>query len=813
MIVNSEHPLLLIRQQSMNDSSEVTESNEVMNEKSMAELQLEDPDIGPILQLRLQCSDQDPPEDVLAEPEAAKVLRGQWHNLRIRDGTLYQELIGKYGRPTVLQLVIPRIRKIEFIRSCHEGMTGGHRAVRSTLDQVQRRGFWYGWRRDVQRFCRQCQNCASYHRGRLPRSGPLQPMITGSVLERCHVDITGPHPRTPRGSQYILTCVDAFSKWAEAFVIPNKEAKTVARVLVEQVFCRLGTPLALLTDNAGELDGNLMQEICRLLDIDKQRTSFYHPETNSVAERFHGTLNAMMGRMISETQRDWDLLLPYVMAAYRSSVHRSTGYTPNYLMFAREVKSPTDLVYGTSIDPPPKSYDDYSVAMEDRMKQAYDLVRRELGVAAERMKRQYDIRVRPMKYHRGDWVLYFSPRNIQGRQQKWQRKYSPYLVIKEYPPVNYLIQKSSRSKPIIAHVDKLKTWTTDHPPNSWLRPDDPQADSEVSTGVINNGQDRPAGDDRDVMMNPVGDPEEELMTSTGADVNSGWRKEVGSPSLRSPRSGADVLFRQREGALATPSLCSLREPSRCDPVVVNEHIAAIDGDVTGDDAINGGQLGRAPDHGDGIVTPGVSNVIDGMVTDCGHRQGHINETSPGVIDDGVGPGYCIPGRDNGQSGRVDGDETVNLGDGVVDGQAPTGSRLPLESRRDTRTLNDGDWPRRYTFGRGDGRRGPGGIPLGRSDVNTRGRRRATSEYRAVEPSSSLTPDGQFSDIVDAAGIAGDPESVQRRRSQPQRTGRIPDRYKDFVMNRSAWHGSIIPFQHENFNDSPRSVQCRRDYQS
>jgi len=47
-----------------------------------------------------------------------------------------------------------------------------------------------------------------------------------------------------------------------------------------------------------------MQEICQLLDIDKQRTSFYHPETNAVAERFHSTLNTMMGRMVSETQRD-----------------------------------------------------------------------------------------------------------------------------------------------------------------------------------------------------------------------------------------------------------------------------------------------------------------------------------------------------------------------------------------------------------------------------------------------------------------------------------------------------------------------------
>ena len=30
------------------------------------------------------------------------------------------------------------------------------------------------------------------------------------------------------------------------------------------------------------------------------------------------------------------------MAAYRSAIHRSTGYTPNYLMFAREVNAPLD---------------------------------------------------------------------------------------------------------------------------------------------------------------------------------------------------------------------------------------------------------------------------------------------------------------------------------------------------------------------------------------------------------------------------------------------------------------------------------------
>ena len=462
----------------------------------MAILQSQDPDIGPVLRLRVQQDHQPRPEEISTESEAAKNLWSQWHCLVVRDRILFRRLYAKDGRPPALQLVVPTVKRTEFIKSCHEGMTGGHRAFRSTLEQVRRRGFWYGWRRDVQRYCRQCQNCSSYHRGHLAHAGPLQPILTGSILERCHIDITGPHPQTPRGSKYILTFVDSFSKWAEAFALPNREAKTVARVLVEQVFCRLGTPIALLSDsdNAGELDRHLMQELCRLLEIDKQRTSFYRPETNSVAERFHATLNVMMGCMVSDHQKEWDLLLPHVMAAYRASVHQSTGFSPNYLMFGREVQAPVDLVFDIPAEEPLASYDDYVTSLENRKRQAYGLVRKNLGVTAERMNRQYDLRVRPLKFHRGEWVLYYNPRKFQGRQQKWQRKFSPYLVIKELPPVNYLIQKTRRSRPIVAHVDKLKTWHTDNPPRSWLTDDHMDdckidhrmnADEDGAPGMVN----------------------------------------------------------------------------------------------------------------------------------------------------------------------------------------------------------------------------------------------------------------------------------------------------------------------------------------
>jgi len=122
--------------------------------------------------------------------------------------------------------------------------------------------------------------------------------------------------------------------------------------------------------------------------------------------------------------------------------------------------------------------------MEDRTKQAYCFVREHLGTTAERMKRRYDLRVRPQQFRRGQWVLYYNPRKFQGRQQKWQRKFSPHLIIRELRPINYMIQKSKRSRPFIAHVDKLKLYEGGNLPKSWLTDvDDGQTGGVDGVGV------------------------------------------------------------------------------------------------------------------------------------------------------------------------------------------------------------------------------------------------------------------------------------------------------------------------------------------
>jgi len=380
-----------------------------LSDELLADLQLLDPEIGPIIRLRLQQVQKPDIEQLLPESEATKMLHSQWEFLVLVEGVLYRRWSSKDGKPEMLLLLVPATLREDYLQRAHSGMCGGHLGVRRTWDQVQRRAFWFGWRRDVQRFCRQCPNCSGYFRGQLPRSGELQPMLTGAPFERLHIDLTGPHPRSRRGSVFIVTCIDPFTKWAEAFPSPNKDASTMARIIVEQVICRFGTPLSIVTDCAKDLDGDLMREICRLLDVDKLRSTAYKASTNAAAERFHRTLNIMIGRMIDEHHRDWDSLLQYVMAAYRSSRHEATHFTPNYLMMGREVRAPVDIVYAVPETAQPSTYDDYADELHHRMTSAYSLVRENLQEEARRSKRYYDMRVRTQRYYVGDWVYYYNP--------------------------------------------------------------------------------------------------------------------------------------------------------------------------------------------------------------------------------------------------------------------------------------------------------------------------------------------------------------------------------------------------------------------
>ena len=79
--------------------------------------------------------------------------------------------------------------------------------------------------------------------------------------------------------------------------------------------------------------------------MDKTRTTLFRPQSISVIERMKNTLPNMLAKCIIEEQSNRSQQLPYVMMAYRSSVHESTGYTPQFLVFGQELSLSLDCMY------------------------------------------------------------------------------------------------------------------------------------------------------------------------------------------------------------------------------------------------------------------------------------------------------------------------------------------------------------------------------------------------------------------------------------------------------------------------------------
>ena len=105
-------------------------------------------------------------------------------------------------------------------------------------------------------------------------------------------------------------------------------------------------------------------------------------------ERFHRTLNSVLGKLVTSSQRDWDERLPFALAAYRASVHSSTGYTPNRLFLGRENRLPIDLAMGLPVEETngETTVDEFVEKQQRMAEETFQLVRENLSRNAQRRK-------------------------------------------------------------------------------------------------------------------------------------------------------------------------------------------------------------------------------------------------------------------------------------------------------------------------------------------------------------------------------------------------------------------------------------------
>ena len=227
-----------------------------------------------------------------------------------------------------------------------------------------------------------------------------------------------------------------------------------------------GFPLFLHSDQGKEFDKVMIHELSELLGTVKTKTTPYHPRSDGLVERFNRTLLAMLAMFVSQEHDNWDDLLPFMMLAYNTTVHTSTGFTPYRLVFGDECNLPGNLVHRElRADPPPGDPGTYASWVRQALYESYDEVRAQQQRATHRQKRNYDSKAVARAFPIGCWTLrYYPPARKNKLCSPW---IGPYKVVRA--PMEWVvgIQLDADARIVYVHMDDLKRCAPPDPEPIW----------------------------------------------------------------------------------------------------------------------------------------------------------------------------------------------------------------------------------------------------------------------------------------------------------------------------------------------------------
>lgn len=435
-----------------------------ISREEIRQSQQSDPVIAQLIKLKEQHTEKPPVNIVKGLTPKVKGYVQQWEQLIVEDQILFRKWHILANQVETKLFLAPESMYSNILHTAHDLPSSGHLGIKKTLDRVRTNFYWLGLKNSVTEWVKGCDLC---QKKKNPSRKARAPLVQDPIMvpmEKIAMDFLGPLVETDQHNKYILVVTDYFTKYTEAYPTKNMEAKTVARILVDQFIVRYGVPRVIHTDQAKNFESKLIQEVCSLLGIHKTRTSGYHAQSNGEAERFNSTVTKMLTAYVNEKQTDWDLHLNLVLMAYRSSVHETTQCTPNRLMFGREIQIPLNLMYPL----PVVSCTTHTHFVQDIEKNAsfaFDYARSNISKNQRRMQVNYDRKVYGKPYEVQDKVLLFTPRYKVGTSPKLSRFWDgPYQVVEVLSAANYKIAPvTNLSKLQVVHFNRLKLYNGPNP--------------------------------------------------------------------------------------------------------------------------------------------------------------------------------------------------------------------------------------------------------------------------------------------------------------------------------------------------------------
>ena len=200
-----------------------------------------------------------------------------------------------------------------------------------------------------------------------------------------------------------------------------------------------------------------------MLEISKTRTTPLHPRSDGMVERMNRTIQNVLSKYVQENQKDWDLHLDFIVMAYNSCEHESTGCPPCKIMYGENIVLPVDILTNNAsasdTNENQGNVNGFVPTLQSNLKRIHAYVRKNLSKSAEKQKKHYDAHVKELKYAVGDLVWRNQKKTLPGVKTKITRHWTgPWIISEKLCDVLFRIRHSDSSPSVIIHGDNLKRY-------------------------------------------------------------------------------------------------------------------------------------------------------------------------------------------------------------------------------------------------------------------------------------------------------------------------------------------------------------------
>lgn len=345
------------------------------------------------------------------------------------------------------RLVVPLALKNRVFHEFHDASLAGHPGAEETARDIQEQYYWPTVQADTRKYVGDCLLCARYKRRPRHPTAQQRPRQPRKPWDTVSVDLMGPYDATAHGHRFILVAEDIFTKWVEAFPVPNTEAPTITEILERQVFHRFGYPRAIITDNGPQFTCRHWDRCCQQWQTLHWTTAIFHPRANPVERRNQEIKKGLRLRLNNRRPETWDEHLPNVLFSLRRRRNAATGKTPSQALLGYTTPAP-----GTwRNDGAPQALDEAAREAQHEEIQQNQQRYQEARAAPARGRP-------PPPYQPGDEVLVRG--HLPGNfAPKWA---GPYPIINASGQSTYWVRIGRRQVNI--HIDQIRPAPTHRAP-------------------------------------------------------------------------------------------------------------------------------------------------------------------------------------------------------------------------------------------------------------------------------------------------------------------------------------------------------------